>query len=231
MFKKLILATLCSAAAMSGAQAADSVDLKVTGTLTSGSCTPSLGNGGVVDFGHIPLGNLSKTETNQLGKKMTSLTITCTSEMIVGWQAVDNKHDTLKNLTVNKGFANGGNCTGSSSQFGLGKTHDDVNIGAYCLAVDVNNITVDGVKSQFIEKSYLEDNSVWHTLAGGDLLNGSDGKWRTASAAAESSMEPVAGKVFVYPLNVTAAIQGSDALAITDETNLDGLATLSLVYI
>ncbi len=69
MFNKMILAGAVIMALAGTAQAADSVDLNVKGTLVNGSCTPSLENGGVVDFGHIPLGNLSKTETNSLGQK------------------------------------------------------------------------------------------------------------------------------------------------------------------
>ncbi|ELY6210356.1 DUF1120 domain-containing protein [Cronobacter dublinensis] len=231
MLKKTLLAGACFVALVSGAQAADSVELKVTGNLVNGSCTPSLLNNGVVDFGHIPLGNLSKTQTNQLGKKMTTLTITCDSAMPVAWQAVDNHSASTQVLTVTKAFANGGDCTRSDSHFGLGKTAGDVNIGSFCLAVDKDNVTVDGVKSDLVEQSYQEGMDTWHTIAGGDLTNGVNGQWRYMSAAEVSTLKPMAGKVFVYPLMVSAAIQGTDTLAITDNTNLDGSATLSLIYL
>ncbi|MBE8219292.1 DUF1120 domain-containing protein, partial [Leptospira borgpetersenii serovar Ballum] len=77
MFNKTLLIGAGLMAMVSAAHATDSVDLNVKGTLVNGSCTPSLENGGVVDFGHIPVGNLSKTDINQLGKRNIVLTVTC----------------------------------------------------------------------------------------------------------------------------------------------------------
>jgi len=225
MFKKLILATLCSATVMSGAQAADSVDLKVTGTLVNGACTPSLENGGVVDFGHIPLGNLSKTGINQLGSKTQTLTITCDSEMPVAWAIVDNKKDTLANIEVDNAWFNGGNATASGNQFGLGETSAGVKIGAYTVGIDGSKTTVDGANGDLIRHDTNQEPWV-NSDSGATQTFG-----RNETIAAKGSLEPLAGKVFVYPLKVTAAIQGTDTLAVTDDTQLDGSATISVVYI
>ncbi|EOW6720827.1 hypothetical protein ACOZ07_001517 [Cronobacter dublinensis] len=106
------------------------------------------------------------------------------------------------NLSVTGKMVNG-----SCTPFGLGKTAADINIGSFCLAVDKDNVTVDGVKSDLVEQSYQEGVDTWHTIAGGDLTNGVNSQWRYMTAAEAST------------------------LAITDNTNLDGSATLSLIYL
>lgn len=42
---------------------------------------------------------------------------------------------------------------------------------------------------------------------------------------------PVAFTTATFPIRVAAAIQGTDTLAITDNTTLDGQATFTLVYL
>ncbi len=210
----------------SGAYAGNSVDLKVTGKLMNGSCTPSLENDGVVDFGHIALGNLSKTETNQLGHKTQTLTVTCTTEMMVGLKAIDNRTDS----EIPTGMIMDINPDGfdhdiSTDAMGLGKTAAGVNIGAYMIAIDENNVMSDGVKADLIRS----DHGAAFTRYSYGILNWADE--RTLSAAAVGELTPKAAKVTVYPLWVTAIIQGTDTLALTDNTNLDGSATISLVYL
>ncbi|MCL6721992.1 DUF1120 domain-containing protein [Klebsiella sp. T2.Ur] len=91
--KKLLLATLIAVA--SHAALADStVVMKVKGKMNNASCTPELSNGGSIDFGTIALDQLSPTQTNQMGQKDMSLTITCPSATKVAWSIADNKEDT-----------------------------------------------------------------------------------------------------------------------------------------
>ncbi|WP_038859689.1 DUF1120 domain-containing protein [Cronobacter sakazakii] len=230
MFNKMILAGAVIMALAGTAQAADSVDLNVKGTLVNGSCTPSLENGGVVDFGYIPLGNLSKTETNSLGQKKIVLTITCDSEMPVAFDVKDNRSESMVDLTVNSAFYNGSNCTAGSNKFGLGKTAENVNIGAYCVGINVPEATIDGTSGDVIYKNLGNAANDWSKTGDGSVRNFSpDDRYLTIADA--GTVIPKAGKNFTFPLIVTAAIQGTDVLAITDNTNLDGSATISLVYI
>ncbi|EOC1315359.1 DUF1120 domain-containing protein [Cronobacter turicensis] len=231
MDKKAILACAFVMTVVGTAQAADSVDLKVTGKLVKGSCAPALENGGVVDFGNIPLENLSKTNVNQLGRRNINLTITCDTAIPVAWQAVDNKHTSVQDISVTNGLYDGSACFASDNHFGLGKTAGNVNIGDYCVIVNKDAMTVDGVKAVFTQTNYKVSNGAWSTLSGGDVLNGVNGQWRYISASEEGSTAPVPGKVFVYPLVISAAVQGTDTLAVTDNTPLDGSATISLVYL
>lgn len=77
--KKVLLATALSLCVTSAFAANPTAVLKVKGTLTNAACTPTLSNGGTVDYGTINLGNLSATAVNQLGQKNIDLTINCTA--------------------------------------------------------------------------------------------------------------------------------------------------------
>lgn len=227
--KNNFLAAMLGLACFS-ALAADNVELKVTGTLVNGSCTPSLDGGGVVNFGHIPLGNLSKTAVNQLGTRNINLTITCDNATVMGWTTVDNKIDSRQSLAIANGGMNGLVLGSPSNMYGLGKTAGNVNLGAFALWVHSDQVTTDGQLSDPIYAQYIANqngNVTWTKSANGT----SQPSIRTFTAAATGTLTPKAGKVFVYPLTVSAAIQGTDALAITDDTNLDGSTTISLVYL
>jgi type 1 fimbria pilin len=56
--KKTLLAVILAACA-SSAIAAPTAVLKVKGTLTNSSCSPTLSNSGVVDYGTVHLSDLS----------------------------------------------------------------------------------------------------------------------------------------------------------------------------
>lgn len=233
MIKKIILAGACCIALINGAQAANSTDLKISGKLVNGSCTPALENNGVVDFGHIPLGNLSKTEYNQLGFKNMSVTLSCDTAIPIGWEIYENKVGTKVNLTVKDVDGKGTNCNSDCAvyYFGLGDTAGNVHIGAYTVFIK-NLVTVDGEDKKIITSDSNQPTK-WSKWGDSSLVvNGGSSGYRTILAAEQDdTLQPLGGKLFKYDLRVTAAIQGTDTLAITDTTNLDGSATISLVYI
>ncbi|ELY6086816.1 DUF1120 domain-containing protein [Cronobacter sakazakii] len=227
MFNKTLLIGAGLMAMVSAAHATDSTDLKVTGKLINGSCTPSLENGGVVDFGNIPLGNLNTTQTNQLGTKTTHLSIQCTNAMQVAWVIADNHNDSVASLDISDAQ---GTVTQANQKFGLGKTLDNINLGAWFVRVSgvqqydgINGDTlyIDGIQN------YVPD-SAWATTTSGVPYN--DGS-RGYTLGEKGTKEPAAATLFSYTLNISAAIQGTDTLAISDKTNLDGAATISLVYL
>ncbi|KZE20658.1 DUF1120 domain-containing protein [Cronobacter sakazakii] len=227
MFNKVILASAVMMVLAGAAHAADSVDLKVTGTLINGSCTPSLENGGVVDYGNIPLDSLSKTQTNQLGTKVTHLNVQCTSAMQVAWVITDNKNDSVAAVDISD---SNGTVTQSIQKFGLGKTAGNINLGAWFIRVtgaqqydgiDANTLYNDSIKN------YTPGSNWESTWLGVPYNDGSRGY----TLGEKGINQPVAAKSFYYTLDISAAIQGTDTLAISDKTYLDGAATISLVYL
>ncbi|MDQ9180641.1 DUF1120 domain-containing protein [Cronobacter sakazakii] len=142
----------------------------------------------------------------------------------------DNRSESTVDLTVNNAFYDGSSCSASLNKFGLGKTAENVNIGAYCVGVNVPEATIDGTSGDVIYKNLGNAANDWSKTGDGSVRNFSPND-RYLTIADAGTVIPKAGKNFTFPLIVTAAIQGTDVLAITDNTNLDGSATISLVYI
>ncbi|RJT27898.1 DUF1120 domain-containing protein [Buttiauxella izardii] len=230
--KKNLICVLLGLACFS-AVAADSVELKVTGTLVNGACTPTLDNNGAVNFGNIPVGNLSKTATNQLGSKNINLTITCEQPMPIGFTTLDNRNATTFVQTIANANADNSAVSAAANQYGLGKTAGGINLGSYSIATLVNSATVDGVAVDVLSNGLNADTNPrsWSKSVNGSTGVGTAGAVGVMTAATQGTLVPMAGKVFVYPLKVSAAVQGTDVLAITDNTDFDGSTTISLVYL
>ena len=230
--KKTLISCLLGLVSYS-ALAADNVELKVSAVLVNGACTPTLDGGGTVNYGHIPLGNLSQTAANQLGSKPINLTITCNQAIPVGFTTTDNRASTLQTLNIPKAFANGLASNGVNTQYGLGTTAGGVKIGAYAIGVMVGTVTADGAAVDVLTNGNGADTSGrnWTKTTAGSTLSGSPGFVRVITSAATGTLTPISAKIFVYPLRVTAAIQGTNTLANTDNTNLDGDTTVTLVYL
>ncbi|KAE9854141.1 DUF1120 domain-containing protein, partial [Escherichia coli] len=137
--KKIILATAIALSTTS-AFAADTAVMKVAGTLTSSACTAELGNGGIVDYGYIRLGELSDTSNNKLGQKQIPVTINCTAPTKVGFTIMDNRGDSNAQLPVDIG--GNMNQTAKYYTYGVGMTNAGKKIGNY--GMWMTDTTVDG---------------------------------------------------------------------------------------
>ncbi|EDV4531457.1 TPA: DUF1120 domain-containing protein [Salmonella enterica subsp. salamae serovar 1,4,12,[27]:b:[e,n,x]] len=224
--KKIFIATAVALSLSAAAQAAESTAvLKVTGVLTNDACTPALDGGGVVDFGTKYINELSATETNQLGHKDVNLTINCTTPTKVSWRITDDRIDSVVRLTITGGAWSGDETAWAYSQvFGVGKTAGGVNIGAY--AVDINRTasTADGNVATVLYSPVPA--TTWSELRE-DTTYASTGEEYTLGTADT----PVAFTTAVFPLRVALAVDKTDTLAITDNTDIDGQATITLRYL
>lgn len=207
--------------------ASDSVDLKVTATLEAAACSPTLSNGGEAKFGHIALGNLSETQTNQLGSQYLTLTITCSESTPVGWFITDNKKDSVQALQIKNPKYNGSDLSEVDYEFGLGNTSTGTKIGAYAIYVDRNNLTADGNKMTMVYKSGTGN---WVVSGAGEIKNDSNYIY-AGEASGTADMVITSAKTFVWPLKITAAIQPVNVLDISDDTPLTGSATFTLKYL
>ncbi|HEM6631431.1 TPA: DUF1120 domain-containing protein [Citrobacter farmeri] len=224
--KKTILA-LIVAGTVCNAMAADSVDLTVKGVLVNAACSPTLDKT-EVSFGNIPLSNLDKTNANQLGSRHVMLTITCDNAMVMGWTTVDGRTDSVQGLTLTSAAADDSDVTDATTEYGLGKA-GAVKLGAYTIAAETTGVTYDGTAGDLLEVDNVGhgNTTVWMKSTKGVTKPGV----RTFTAGVTGQVTPKAYKVGVFPLKVTAAVQGTDTLNISEDTNLDGLATISLSYI
>lgn len=116
----------------------------------------------------------------------------------------------------------------ATTEYGLGKA-GTVNMGAYAIAAKTTGVTYDGTAGDLLEADNVGNGNAtaWKKSTTGVTKPGA----RTFTTAVTGEVAPKAFKVGVFPLKVTAAVQGTDILKITDDTDLDGLATISLSYI
>lgn len=225
--KKTLLAAILAMSATSAIAANPTAVLKVKGTLTNAACTPTLDNGGVVDYGTINLGELSATAVNQLGQKNINLTINCTAATKLSWNLIDERSSSNAKLTVENASALGNSLDDDRMTYGVGKA-GNVNIGSYGMFVKVDGVTADGQGVTAISTDYYDSGVKWAKSADGITT----GSFRDFSVAAfGSSSTPVAFKTATFPLVTSLAIQNTSTLAITDDTAMDGELTISLRYL
>lgn len=132
-------------------------------------------------------------------------------------------------LTIDNATFSGQNNRIPNFQLGLGTTAGGIKIGAYGLSIDVNNATADGVKTKMVA---LNDSNpgVWNLALNEFVALTNTFPTRNTYSVGDDN-GPVAFTTATFPIRVAAAIQGTDTLAITDNTTLDGQATFTLVYL
>jgi hypothetical protein len=199
---------------------ADSFDVKVTGTIKPGACTPTLAGGGTFDYGLIGSAELSPTAPTLLAVLSDSITITCDAAARVALTAQDNRAGT-RAFTGSINFF--GSANSVNTQFGLGSAGGK-NIGAFAFRFRTNSFQADGAAVDSIYSS--TSGATWGTSNG--IVNNTGGY---ESWAKKGQTVPVAAKVFTGTLDVQAAIDKTSNLDLSQEINLDGLATVSLVYL
>lgn len=235
--KKLLLAALI-AATSTAALADASVVMKVKGKMNHASCTPELSNGGSIDFGTIALDQLSPNVVNQMGQKDMSLTINCPAATRVAWSIADNKEDsnaandlTSSQFYIRDGADNGNDVWGAGTTYGVGFTSVGEKIGAYAIATRVNDITANGVPAQAIYAPAFTNSKgeyMWRNLTTGLIANG-NAEIMTATSPGKTTPLPITNVVF--PFKVSLAVVNTDRLTTTEETQLSGETTITLVYL
>lgn len=221
MTKKTSNLAIAGLLALGSASAfADSFDVKVLGTIKPGACTPTLAGDGTFDYGLIGTAELSPTAPTLLGVMSDSITITCDAAARVALKAADNRDGTVA-FNGNLNFF--GSPTPVTAQYGLG-TASGKNIGAYAFRFKTGSFQADGVA---VDSIYSASSGATWTTSNGIVNNlGGYESW-----SKKGQLVPVAAKVFTGTLEVQAAIDRTSNLDLSHEVNLNGLATVSLVYL
>ncbi|MDU2380282.1 MAG: DUF1120 domain-containing protein [Enterobacter cloacae] len=219
--KKVILATAI-AISTSSVFAAGTAVMQVKGTLTNAACTAELGNGGVIDYGFIRLGELSETSNNKLGQKQIPVTISCTAPTKVGFTITDNRADSNAQLPVD--IAGNLNQTTKYYTYGVGMTNDGKKIGDY--GMWMTGITVDGKSADSIGNNHDWPATKWKKTS----IPRSDA-FMTVSFAQTGTTTPLAITTANFNFVTNLVIWDTSTLAITDDTPLDGQNTMTLVYL
>ncbi|HCR1551609.1 TPA: DUF1120 domain-containing protein [Pseudomonas aeruginosa] len=215
----LALAVAGMAAAF-GAQA-QSIDVRVIGTITPPACTPSLAGGGVVDYGRIPSEDLSSTSPTALAVKSLAFTINCEAPTRVAVRVTDGRASSRVPgiaASIEDGL-------GDEQAYGLGVAGGK-NIGVYGIQFQSGSITLDGEAAT--NASSLDEGATWTDSAAGWVDNTASRlySWRKSGDMAASVFTTMASM-----LNVRAVIDSTSKLDLSNDIELDGLASLEMVYL
>ncbi len=223
--------TLCAlaviTATMGSAMAANSVDVRVIGTITPAACTPTVSGGGVVDYGVIRANTLSADAYTVLPTKQLDFSIVCDAPIKAGWTVTNDRPGTVAGATeLSTGYAVSPVALSLPTKLvaGLGLA-GTAPIGGYTMAL--SNVMTDGSAATTV----TTDNSIvnWEPSTDGMMFGGIDGT--KIAPAATGTIVPVAFTNFAAKLNVQAYINKSSALDLSKQIQLDGQNTIEIVYL
>ncbi|HCJ7369198.1 TPA: DUF1120 domain-containing protein [Enterobacter hormaechei subsp. xiangfangensis] len=212
---------------------AESVDVRVIGTITPAACTPTLSGGGTIDYGAINPTTLSAADYTVLEEKQIDFAITCDAPAKVALKAINGRPNTTAGVTENaiSGSAtapSGVNLFGVANVGTVGLGLDGVDkVGGYSIRLAGGTVTADGVAVDSIQAN---GNTTWLTANGlGTLFT--PNSVRLSSWAAAGTLVPVAFTNLAGKLGVQAYLNKASELDLTKPVALDGLTTIELVYL
>ncbi len=214
---------------------AESVDLRVTGTLIPGACTPTLSSDGVIDYGYITADQLSAKSYTPLDVKTLGLSISCTAPAKIAIKAINGRPGTVA----------GGTETGpsraasspvelfngvSQAVVGLG-VNGGTPIGGYALRPVPGSFTADGnnVVNIWQNSDNAPDN--WDPTRATISLYTVFSAIRYMSWATPGTELPLPFTVLNGQLEVQAYINKLEELDLNSAIQLDGQSTIEIVYL
>ncbi|ONH55212.1 Protein of unknown function [Pseudomonas cedrina] len=191
--------------------AASSVDLTVTGLIVPSACTPTLSQGGVVDYGRLAAKDLNADSSTWMPTVTLRLSVNCSGPTLFALRGRDNREGTAHN--------------DDDEKYGLGLINGNQRLGSYLLTV---HAPVSAGLTLYTLMS-LDDGQSWWQFPDGTWLSPAQ---MTAFGNAESGRPaPVALQTVTSELRVDTAIAPASGLTLTEEVALDGSATVDLFYL
>lgn len=211
MKKILIPLAACTLWAVgSPAQAASSVDLSVTGSITPSACTPSLSNGGVYDLGKIAAKDLNADQPTPLAAHNLQLTIICDAAALVALKPSDNRA--------------GSSFESSTLKFGLGMVNDGEKLGS--MTLNLGSIVADGA-AMYPIGSVGSGSIEWSpTSIMSPTFLTSFSLIRNTPNQAPAPIQQLTAEVLIEP-----RIAPANTLTLNTEVPINGSATLELNYL
>ncbi|SRR5471030_1645223 len=220
--------TLCAlaviTATMGSAMAANSVDVRVIGTITPAACTPTVSGGGVVDYGVIKASALSADAYTVLPVRQLDFSVACDARIKAGWTVTNDRPGSVAGSTEEgSGYAESPvPLTVAGFVAGLG-LDGSTPIGGY--AMSMSSATADGATVDTIGRS----GATWLQNTASVMFTSWPGIVHTA--ATTGTVVPVAFSNFSAKLNVQAYINKASALDLSKQILLDGQNTIEIVYL
>ncbi|MFJ3372922.1 hypothetical protein [Pseudomonas sp. NPDC086251] len=202
-----------------GAVAASTAGLAVNGFVTPPSCSIALSGDLNVSLGTIAAGALNQAARTDLAEAAAgNLDVSCIGPTLIGLSAIDNVHAT----TYFPGASDG-------KYFGLGTDSDGNNIGNYQIYLD--HPVIDSAPGYMTMST--DNGSTWFSVSGANnatLLRGAittTSSWSKVAAGAPPSLLTTVS----VPMIIRPMIAPKNSLNTTVPINLNGSATLELVYL
>lgn len=191
--------------------AAESLDLRMSGSVKPGACTLTMTSDGVFDFGSISADELRKSNYRNLQSMRNTLSVTCSSSTLVAITAIDNRSGTASS-----------NIVGDEYLFGLGRDASGNAIGGYYIAA--SNHLINGQKGFPTSSPDGGDNWTSDSFLrpAPNVLH----SWTTVPGSSPEATSAVMIELIAAPI-----IAPSDSLDTSQEITLDGSATIELVYL
>lgn len=209
---KQLLSGLVAVVVLAGnstVHAASSVDLTVKGLITPAACTPALSGGGVVDYGKISVQDLNPSGYTWLPEARLQLTVVCDAQTLMAINSTDNRAG-----------------TSWGTLYGLGLASTGTRIGGYDLLTQ--NGTGDGVAGLMIETNTNDIGNGWMDAEG----MGWQPNWmRTLNGGSSNNPFPLALKTLQTDVVVRPLIVDKNTLPLAEEIEMDGSASLTVVYL
>ncbi|MCY0774736.1 DUF1120 domain-containing protein [Enterobacter cloacae complex sp. 2022EL-00788] len=229
LIKKGVLVTAL-AMSVNTAMAAQSIDIKVTGKILPSSCTPAFpSGGGIADFGTMKAASLNSTSMTPLTDiKEIPVTITCEEATRVAVKFTDARDDSspTESVKINSNFS------GSPFyMFGLG-LYNDKKIGAYALALSrTQGVNTNDTGESLYPMASVDAGKTWGTKGIDYLQITSNNSEIYGFSTERSGTELSAQSKINFKVAVSATINPTNDLNVTDEVTLDGLTNVELVYL
>jgi hypothetical protein len=194
---------------------ASTTDLSVKGTITPRACTPSLSNSGLVDFGKIPRQNLSVDRRTRLRDQTLDLGIQCNAPTRFALLMRDNR--------------DGSAIINSEIYYGLSLDRSGNKIGLYSLHFEPSSTVVDDLSHVFRTDS-TTGGVAWSSSSSRSIAIGAR-SYLGFTDVAGSNVGPIAIQNLTSRVTVETVISPTAELDLSAEVQLDGSATLEVVYL
>ncbi|MGJ7513317.1 DUF1120 domain-containing protein [Pseudomonas baetica] len=195
--------------------AASAVDLSVQGLITPAACTPSLSNNGLVDYGKISRQDLSVDKRTQLRDQALDFSLQCNGPARFALLMRDNR--------------DGSAIVNSEIYYGLNHDRSGNKIGLYSLNFDPANTVVDAWTQVFRTDS-TTGGMAWSSSSSRPIPIGAR-SYLGFTDVAGSSAGPIGIQTLTSRVILETVIAATSELDLSTDVQLDGSATLDVVYL
>lgn len=195
--------------------AVSAVDLTVKGLITPVACTPSLSNNGLVDYGKISRQDLSADKRTQLRDQTLDFSLQCDGPARFALLMRDNR--------------DGSAIVNSEIYYGLNHDNSGNKIGLYSLNFDPASTVVDGW-SQVFRTDSTTGGLAWSSSNSRSIPIGAR-SYLGFTDTAGSNAGPIAIQTLTSRVTIETVIAPMSELDLSVDVQLDGSATLDVVYL